>query len=374
MGWIEKVAVSLVVSLAVSTSAFADVQVSINDGRVSIVAKNASAGEILTEWAKVGQMKIVNLEWLPRDLVTIELTNVSEQKALDVVLRRVSGYVAAQRVVAVPNASVFDRILVMPARMAPMPATTALVAAKVTAAPAPQAWSGQASTVQASAERTPASETQAEQTPAEQTPPDQAAASQATADPSAYQASATDPLAYQSSALYQKAMAAQAMPDSSPYSQQGVIGNQPPMSPYSQQGVIDSQQGMIGHPERTSGRRGTSLGRSQQGPQASQGSAQQMIVPIFQPQAAVGNVNANSANDVNEPPLSAPAGVAPAPRPSAQVTFASRHAMETINPLEYKVPIQLLQGAVPKSAPQTQSGVPVPGMIVRPPRQPGSPK
>ena len=288
----------------------------------------------------------------PRDLVTIELTNVSEQKALDVVLRRVSGYVAAQRVVAVPNASVFDRILVMPARMAPMPATTALVAAKVTAAPAPQAWSGQASTVQASAERTPASETQAEQTPAEQTPPDQAAASQATADPSAYQASATDPLAYQSSALYQKAMAAQAMPDSSPYSQQGVIG----------------------HPERTSGRRGTSLGRSQQGPQASQGSAPQMIVPIFQPQAAVGNVNANSANDVNEPPLSAPAGVAPAPRPSAQVTFASRHAMETINPLEYKVPIQLLQGAVPKSAPQPQSGVPVPGMIVRPPRQPGSPK
>src|SRR5207249_4445416 len=144
-------------------------------------------------------------------LVTIELTNVSEQKALDVVLRRVSGYVAAQRVVAVPNASVFDRILVMPARMAPMPATTALVAAKVTAAPAPQAWSGQASTVQASSA-------------------------------------------------------------------------------------------------------------------------------------------------------------------SAQVTFASRHAMETINPLEYKVPIQLLQGAVPKSAPQPQSGVPVPGMIVRPPRQPGSPK
>ena len=349
---------SLVVSLAVSRTAFADVQVSINDGRVSIVAKNATAGEILTEWAKVGQMKIVNLEWLPRDLVTIELANVSEQKALDVVLRRVSGYVAAQRVVAVPNASVFDRILVMPARMAPMPATTALVAAKVTAAPAPQAWSGQASTVQASAERTPASETPAEQMPAEQTPPDQAA-SQATADPSAYQASATDPLAYQSSALYQKAMAAQAMPDSSPYSQQG---------------VIDSQQGMIGHPERMSGRRGTSLGRSQQGPQASQGSAPQMIVPIFQPQAALGDVNANSANDVNEPPLSDPAGVAPAPRPSAQVTFASRHAMETINPLEYKVPIQLLQGAVPKSAPQPQSGVPVPGMIVRPPRQPGSPK
>lgn len=115
---IETIAFSVFLSLAAGSTAFADVQVSIRDGQVSIVARGATAGQILAEWARVGRTQVVNVEQAPRDLMTIELRNVSEEQALDVVLRRASGYVAAPRAVAVANASRFDRILVMPPSVA----------------------------------------------------------------------------------------------------------------------------------------------------------------------------------------------------------------------------------------------------------------
>jgi hypothetical protein len=106
--------------LAVGSTAFADVQVSIHgDGRISIIAKGATAGQILAEWAKVGQTQVVNGEKIPREPLTIQLENVSEDEALGIVLRAASGYLAAPRAVAVPNASRFDRIIVMPPSIAP---------------------------------------------------------------------------------------------------------------------------------------------------------------------------------------------------------------------------------------------------------------
>jgi hypothetical protein len=111
----KTIALSMFVWLAVGSVAFADVRLSFHDGQVSIVAKDATIGQILAEWAKIGQTKIVNGERIPGALLTIELENVSEQRALDVVLREWTGYVAAPRASAVPNASRFDRIIVVPA-------------------------------------------------------------------------------------------------------------------------------------------------------------------------------------------------------------------------------------------------------------------
>ena len=108
------VALSVFVWLAVGSVAFADVRLSFRDGRVSLVARDATVGQILAEWAKIGQTKIVNVERIPGAPLTIELENVSEGRALDVVLRTVSGYIAASRAIDVPNASRFDRIVVMP--------------------------------------------------------------------------------------------------------------------------------------------------------------------------------------------------------------------------------------------------------------------
>jgi len=116
---IETIALSVFVSLAVGSNAVADVRVSIQDGRVSIVATDATVAEILTEWARIGQTRIVNADRTSPERVTIELNDVSEQQALDVLLRGTSGYLAAARLVAVPSASLFDRIVVMPPSIAP---------------------------------------------------------------------------------------------------------------------------------------------------------------------------------------------------------------------------------------------------------------
>src|SRR6185295_6222608 len=105
--------------------ASADVQLSIHDGRVSIVAKDATVRQILTEWARVGHTKIVNVERIPGGPMTIELHNVTESQALEILLRAMSGYIAAPRPVEAANAtnlSRFDRIIVMPTLASARPA------------------------------------------------------------------------------------------------------------------------------------------------------------------------------------------------------------------------------------------------------------
>jgi hypothetical protein len=111
-----------------ASSAWADVQVTMQNGLVSIVAKDATLRQIMTEWARVGQTTIVNVERIPGGPMTLELTNVPEEKALSVLMRPLSGYLAAPRADSAPNTSRYDRILVMPTVAAapqPVTATTA---------------------------------------------------------------------------------------------------------------------------------------------------------------------------------------------------------------------------------------------------------
>lgn len=104
--------------LAVPTAS-ADVQLRIQNGRVSLVAKDATPRQILAEWGRVGETKIVNGDRVPGGPLTLELTNVSEQQALEVVLRAISGYMLAPRAIPAANLSQFDRIIVMPTSVAP---------------------------------------------------------------------------------------------------------------------------------------------------------------------------------------------------------------------------------------------------------------
>jgi hypothetical protein len=99
---------------AMPSAALADVHVTMQNGRVSVVAKDATIRQILTEWARVGQTKIVNVEQIPGGPITIELTNVPESQALEVLLRPMSGYIAAPRAVEAANLSRYDRVIVMP--------------------------------------------------------------------------------------------------------------------------------------------------------------------------------------------------------------------------------------------------------------------
>ena len=106
----------------VSTYASADVQVAMQGGHITLIAKDATVRQILAEWARVGQTRIVNAERIPGGPLTLELVNVPERQALEVLLRSVSGYLAAQRAsTAGANTSMFDRIIIMPTSVQPAP-------------------------------------------------------------------------------------------------------------------------------------------------------------------------------------------------------------------------------------------------------------
>jgi hypothetical protein len=113
------VALALTASLTFVTKARAEVHLTIGNGRVTLNAAGATVHEILIEWARVGQTKIVNGERIAGGPITLQLTNVLEEQALDVILRSVSGYVAAPRPIVSPGASRFDRILIMPTSTPP---------------------------------------------------------------------------------------------------------------------------------------------------------------------------------------------------------------------------------------------------------------
>src|SRR5260221_11486162 len=124
------ITLAVVALVVTASSAFADVQVSMQNGRVTIVAKDATLRQILTEWARVGQTKIVNVERVPGGPLTIELRDVPEDQALKVLLRSISGFMTAPRTTpATGSASVFDRIIVLP--------TLAAASAPLSAAPPP---------------------------------------------------------------------------------------------------------------------------------------------------------------------------------------------------------------------------------------------
>src|SRR5262249_13121233 len=114
-----------------SSAAFAAVRVTMQDGRVSVVAKDATVRQILTEWARVGQTKIVNIERVPGGPITLELTNVPEAQALEILLRSLSGYITAPRPADAVNLSQFDRIIIMPTLAAARPAVASASPAPV---------------------------------------------------------------------------------------------------------------------------------------------------------------------------------------------------------------------------------------------------
>jgi hypothetical protein len=109
----------------------ADVRLTMNNGHVSLSARDATIPQILAEWARVGQTKIINGERVPGTPITLELTDMPEEQALEVILRSASGYLAAPRATIIANASRYDRILVMPTSTGARPSAAPPAAAPV---------------------------------------------------------------------------------------------------------------------------------------------------------------------------------------------------------------------------------------------------
>ena len=85
-----------------------------DEGRVSLTTQNAPVSAILAEWARRGKATIVNGTQVPGPPVTLELVDVYEQQALDIILRSASGYLMAARETPTPGAARFDRIYIVP--------------------------------------------------------------------------------------------------------------------------------------------------------------------------------------------------------------------------------------------------------------------
>ena len=74
----RKLLFGVVYLILASAPAFADVQLTMQNGRVTIIAKDATVRQILNEWSKVGKTNIVNIERVPGQPLTLELRNVTE--------------------------------------------------------------------------------------------------------------------------------------------------------------------------------------------------------------------------------------------------------------------------------------------------------
>jgi hypothetical protein len=117
-------------ALLFAIPAFAgELKLSINSGRVTIIATNVPVSQVLQEWARIGHTRIVNGERIMGPAITVQLVNVPEKEALDIILQSASGYVAAPRAQLVADASMYDRIMVMPTSVAPPPSAAPAVSA-----------------------------------------------------------------------------------------------------------------------------------------------------------------------------------------------------------------------------------------------------
>jgi len=128
--------VALVAVQPAGAQAPGGVSLVIRDGLVTLKADQASVRQILAEWERQGQMKVVGAERITGAPVTITLDKVPEGQALDIVMRGIPGYMAIDRTSAgaTASASRFDRLVVMARATTPVPA---MAAAGSRAMPAP---------------------------------------------------------------------------------------------------------------------------------------------------------------------------------------------------------------------------------------------
>src|SRR5918994_5733686 len=92
---------ALAVGIAGPSSA-GELKLTMQDGRVMLIADNVPLRQILQEWARIGQARIVNAEKLAVGPgVTLQIVNAPEREVLDILLRSAAGYIAAPRQTAV---------------------------------------------------------------------------------------------------------------------------------------------------------------------------------------------------------------------------------------------------------------------------------
>jgi hypothetical protein len=136
-------ACGLALALAAPTAAGAgEVHLSITNGRVALVARDATLREILIEWERVGGTRIVNRDRVPGTRLNLELANVTEEQALTTLLRPIAGYMASRRTGLEGGSSAFSRIILMPGEASAYPAATSAPAVATAPTVGPSGFGG----------------------------------------------------------------------------------------------------------------------------------------------------------------------------------------------------------------------------------------
>jgi hypothetical protein len=101
-----------------SGAAAGELRLTIHNGLVTLIADEVPVSTIMAEWARIGQTKIVNGDKIVTP-VSLQIVDTPERKALDIVLRTASGYMAAERAIPMAGASAFDSIMILPTSRPP---------------------------------------------------------------------------------------------------------------------------------------------------------------------------------------------------------------------------------------------------------------
>jgi hypothetical protein len=97
----------------VSSASAGDLTIKIAGGKATVIAKDVTLREILAEWARVGNTRIVNGDKLAGGPISMELVDVPEKEALDILLRSAAGYMTGPRPAGVAGASLYDRVMIL---------------------------------------------------------------------------------------------------------------------------------------------------------------------------------------------------------------------------------------------------------------------
>lgn len=84
------------------------------NGTMTLVAQNATARDILNEWARVGGSKFVNVEkMLGGPIPALEFDNQPEAVVLDSLLRSTAGYIIGPKMAGTPGPSQFGAVYIV---------------------------------------------------------------------------------------------------------------------------------------------------------------------------------------------------------------------------------------------------------------------
>lgn len=112
---VAKLLVATLIYMTLGTPVVAanGLELSFQDGLVTLRATNVPIRTILAEWARLGDTKFINSDKLLESLVSLQLVDMPENKALRLLLRSTAGYLAVPRPVGNPGGSSLNRVLIM---------------------------------------------------------------------------------------------------------------------------------------------------------------------------------------------------------------------------------------------------------------------